>query len=835
MKASLLLLPVAALFTAAPLEAAQAPDTTSTSTPRLTVQAVRLTSPVSIDGKLDEPIWGHEFAVTTFTQRDPNEGATPSQRSEVRIAYDDAALYIGARMHDEQPDSILARLTRRDVSIPADRFCVYLDPLCDRRSGYYFMMSAAGTLFDGTLYNDGWEDNSWDGVWEGKARVDEQGWTAEMKIPYSQLRFAKNGANGARMKWGINFARFIQRHNENAYMVIQPKSASGFVSRFPDLVGLEDIKTGHTFEVTPYATGKASYLSDGVHEYDPNGGLDFRTRVAGKLIWNGTVNPDFGQVEVDPAVVNLSDVETFYPEKRPFFVDGAANFRFGQEGASDYWGFNWPEPTFFYSRRIGGNGETILGASKLTGKINSTTNLGGMVAATNEDDEPLTLWGDMSMLKEFSSRRAGLGFKVNGAGRDFESTGLQNSYNQNSLFTGVDGWWFLDSKQKWVVSGWSGVSHITGTQERMTAVQSSALHYMQRPDDEDGVQIDSTATSLTGHGTRLWVNKQSGDIFFNAAAGYMNQRFDVNDIGFMSRADVVNAHVGTGKKWTKTTASRKYQDVIVALFSAWDTDLNRQQSGVWSQGMTEFQNNHTWQYWLAYNPGGKSNRRTRGGPLMKVNPGYQVGTYYDTDGKARWFYFIEVGTYQQPVEESYNYYVMPGVEWKPASNVSLRVGPNYNQTRENAQYVTTVADPSATNTYGHRYVFAALDQRTISADIRLNWAFNPTMSLQFYGQPLISMGEYTNYKSLARPGSYEFDPYPIANGSDDFNFKSLRGNAVFRWEYRPGSAFFLVWSHERVNDQLPGTSFNFKDGFDTLWNEPADNIFLAKMTYYFNM
>jgi hypothetical protein len=788
---------------------------------------------VRLDGTLDEAVWQNEYAVTTFTQRDPNEGAVPSQRSEVRIAYDDDALYIGARMFDEHPDSILARLTRRDVSIPADRFCVYLDPLCDRRSGYYFQIGAAGTLFDGTLYNDGWEDNSWDGVWEGKAKIDAKGWTAEMRVPYSQLRFAKAGPAGG-MRWGINFARFIQRHNENAYVVIPPKSASGFVSRFPDLVGLEDIKTGHTVELFPYVTGKASFRRDGTKEQDPNGGLDFRTRVAGKLIWNATVNPDFGQVEVDPAVVNLSDVETFYPEKRPFFVDGSANFNFGQEGASDYWGFNWPQPTFFYSRRIGGRGETILGASKLTGKITPTTNLGAMFAATNEDDEPRTLWGDWRMLKEFNGRQAGLGFKVNGAVRDFEDTGLEDSFNKDAMFAGVDGWLFLDSKKKWVLSGWGGMSRISGSQERIFGLQQNSTHYLQRPDDDGGMQLDSTATSITGTGARLWLNKQSGDVFMNAAAGFMSQRFDVNDIGFLSRADVINAHVGVGRKWTKTTKHRKFQDVIGALFTSFDTDWNRQQSGLWLQGSTEFQNNWSWQYWHALNPGGISNRRTRGGPLMKVNPGFELGTYFDTDGKSKLFYFIEVGTYQQASENSYSFYADPGVEFKPASNVTLRIGPHYDQVRENAQYVTTIADPTATDTYGYRYVFANLDQRTIAANIRLNWAFSPTMSLQFYGQPLISMGEYTNYKSLARPREYDFDPYPIANGSDDFNFKSLRGNAVFRYEYRPGSTLFLVWSHDRVNEDLDG-SFRFGNSVNTLFGEKADNIFLAKLSYYFNL
>jgi hypothetical protein len=318
----------------------------------------------------------------------------------------------------------------------------------------------------------------------------------------------------------------------------------------------------------------------------------------------------------------------------------------------------------------------------------------------------------------------------------------------------------------------------------------------------------------------------------------MSRGFEVNDIGFMSRADVINMHVGTGYKWTETTKHRKYQDVITALFTSFDMDGNRQIAGWWLQGATEFQNNHSWNYHFDYNPGSISSRRTRGGPLMRTNEGFELGTYFDTDGKSKVFWWLDGGTYQQPSENSYNYWVYPGIEFKPASNVTLRFEPGYEQVSENAQYVTTYDDPSMTETYGKRYVFGRLSQRTLVTGVRLNWAFSPTTSLQFYGQPLVSIGEYKDFKALARPRSYEFVPdSSIPDGAADFNFKSLRGNAIFRWEYRPGSALFLVWSHDRMNDDIDPTDgrFTFSKSFSKLFEQEAENIFLAKLTYYFSM
>jgi hypothetical protein len=881
------------LLAAAP--AGEHPDSLNARASHVPVRAVRATAAISIDGILDEPVWQSDNAVTNFLQRDPVEGVPPSEKSEVRVAYDEDAIYIGARLYDSAPDSIIARLVRRDFSIPTDRFAVYLDPYHDRRSGYYFLINAAGTLLDGTVSNDGWEDGSWDGVWSARAHRDHQGWVAEMRIPFSQLRFT----GGARPVWGINFRRVNQRRSEEDFLVYQPKNGSGFVSRFPELIGMENIGAGGSVEVMPYVTSKAAYqihdASDPFNDgavYKPNGGGDLRMAVGSKLTLNATVNPDFGQVEVDPAVVNLSDVESFFQEKRPFFVEGSSIFNCGNQGANDYWGFNWPEPTFFYSRRIGrapqGNqfpnavwnyingptvdfqdaplGTRILGAAKVTGKLGPSVNFGTLHAITakeeaqlstgghqwEQDIEPLTYYGVARSLKEFKNRQQGLGFMATYDARKIDDELLVKDVNKTALMTAMDGWFFLDKKQKWVVSGWSAFSNVTGSTDRITSLQTNSTHYFQRP-DADHVEVDRNATSLSGFGSRYWLNKQSGQTFLNSALGFMTPGFDVNDMGFMSRADVVNGHFGGGRKWTQTTKSRKYQDVLGAVFGSSDFQGNLAGAGVWGGGRTEFINNYSWEYKFAYNPRTVSTRRTRGGPRMYNVPGYEAYEYFDTDGKSKLFYFIEAYDYFKPEANNSNYwYAYPGVEWKPVSNLTIRIGPGYEDNREDAQYVTTIADPTASATYGGRYIFANLNQKTYSGNLRLNAAFTPNISLQLFVQPLISVGDYTDFRELARPLSYDFlGPgagswtYDPATGlfdrdgagavfgpeNRDFNIKSLRGNAVLRWEYMPGSTVYLVWTQER-ND-YDTTESAFGPSFRKLMDTEANNIFLAKLSYYF--
>ncbi|MGH6692210.1 MAG: DUF5916 domain-containing protein, partial [Gammaproteobacteria bacterium] len=462
----------ATLQTAAQLAAAPTPRADSSAAAVAAVRAVRVGEPLSVDGRLDDPAWAGAEPVTRFTQRIPREGDPATERTEVRLLYDDDALYVGARLHDTAPDSVVALLARRDRIVSADRFTVFIDAYHDRRSGFYFGVNAAGTLYDGTLYNDDWNSDTWDGVWDARVTRDALGWTAEMRIPYSQIRFERREVH----VWGVNYKREIARRNEQSYLVIQPNNASGFVSRFADLVGIERVSPPARLEVLPYITARAEYLDHNTGDpfndgsrLGSNVGADFKLGIGSNLTLDATANPDFGQVEVDPAIVNLSDVETFFEERRPFFIEGGTIFtNFGFGGANDFWGFNWGGGDFLYSRRIGRapqgsvpaadysttpSGANILGAAKLTGKIGSW-NLGALNAVTSREHarmdvggvrsraevEPLSWYGVTRVQKEFGRGRHGLGFIGTGAVRAFGDPRLRDEVNANAFVLGVDGW-----------------------------------------------------------------------------------------------------------------------------------------------------------------------------------------------------------------------------------------------------------------------------------------------------------------------------------------------------------------------------------------------------------
>lgn len=826
------------------------------------VRAVRLAQPITIDGFLTEPLWRSAERITGFRQRDPKEGEAATESTVVYIAYDNAALYISARLYDSHPDSIVARLARRDQGTNSDRFTVFLDPYHDKRSGFYFGITAAGTLHDGTLLNDDWDDDSWDGVWEGKVSRDSLGWTAELRIPYSQLRFVKQ----SQYVWGINFRRDIARRNEFDFIVYTPKNGSGFVSRFPDLVGIESIEPPRRLEVMPYVTTRASFtphapgdpFNDG-SRLSPGFGADARIGLGSNLTLNATVNPDFGQVEVDPAVVNLSDVETFFSEKRPFFVDGSSVFDFGNGGARNSWSFNWPRPNFFYSRRIGRSlgagappggyadapdGAHILGALKLTGKVAGSWNVGGLTAVTareqatlvdsvgarwNQEIEPLAGYGVYRVQKEFDKGRQGLGFISTVAVRSFDDGGLRDVRNASSLLVGADGWTFLDSTKTWVTTGWLTASRIAGSRGRITAVQQNSTHYFQQPDG--GRVVDTAATSLDGAAGRITLNKQRGNTFVNSSLGFISPGFDVNDLGFMSRTGILNMHVGGGRTWTKPGKLFRYAEAGGAVFRNYDWDGNINWSGVFHFGYVQF-HNYYWLNWnVAYNPWTVNNRRTRGGPLTITPPAYQFGFDAGTDSRKTFTFGAGAGTYFRSSRdvELWSYV---NVEYRPAANVSVKVGPNFSTVENPLQYVDAIADTTAAATYGTQYVFARLRQTELSAGVRLNWTYSPTLSLQLYAQPLISAGKYDDFKQLARPRSNDYNP-AAAPYNPDFNFKSLRGNAVLRWEYLPGSTLFFVWTQSRADFEDVG-DFQFGQSIRRMFRAPADNIFMVKATYWWN-
>jgi hypothetical protein len=865
-------------------------EPTDTARVSKTVLAVPITGSVSIDGMLSEAVW-HRAGFEDFVQSDPIEGAPPGQRTEVWVAYDASAIYIGARLYDRHPDSISARLARRDDFIETDKFTVYMDGYKDGETGNFFTVTASGVQIDGVLYNDEWNNTNWDGVWESGTQIDDRGWTLEMRIPFSQLKFH----DVQNQTWGINFRRDVARNNERDFLAYRPRDESGFVSRFGDLVGIRNIHARAGMEVIPYITTRAEYApanaGDPFHagsDYLPGAGFDIKTTVAGNLSLTATVNPDFGQVEVDPDVVNLSDFETFFPEKRPFFVEGSSIFRFGNGGANNNWSFNFPSPNLFYSRRIGrppqGSlpnadfvdapiGTHILGAGKLSGKLNENLTVGMLHTLTNREYarlsqagtiqrtevEPYTYYGILRAQQNIQDRRYGIGLMLTGVRRFFGEQRLRSDLNSSAYVLGLDGWAFLDADREYVITGWAAGSRVTGSEDRMTALQRSSSHYFQRP-DASHVSVDSSATSLVGSAFRIALNKQEGPVMLNAAIGAIDPGFDPNDAGFIWRTDLINGHIATGYKWSEPTDWYRSVAVRIAAFSSFDFEWNRTWLGYWSAAFIKLPS-----YWsisggAVYNPPSISNRSTRGGPLMQRPDGIEVFGRFESDTRKKLSLESSLSSYQGGGGNDQNLNL--GVKYRPTDGLELALSPGYGKARSDRQWVTSYDDQSATGTYGRRYVFADFDQETFSTTLRLNWVYSSEISLQLYTQVLFSSGEYTNLKSLANSGTDDFMVYgtegsvvtptdgpepteylldadgpgiaPVAVVSNpNFNRTSVRGNAVLRWQYAPGSALFLVWSQSRwSNEQTPG--FTFRQSMNRLALAPAENIFMLKLTYWWN-
>ncbi len=863
------------------------PDSAAVAAAR-NVHALRATEPVRIDGILDDSVWSRATPVSGFLQRAPKEGAPATERTDVRVVFDNGAIYIGAEMFDATPDSIVTQLARRDNWVSADQFQVLLDPYHDKRSGFYFGLNAAGVQYDGTLLNDDWDDDTWDGVWQGAVHRTPTGWTAEMRIPYSQLRFNP----GTNQVWGINFRRDIARRNERDYLIYTPSNASGFVSRFPELQGLDQLEPPRRIELLPYATARAEYISHDPGDpyndgsvYGMGVGGDFRIGLGSNLTINGTINPDFGQVEVDPAVVNLTDVEVFFPERRPFFVEGANTFAFGQGGSNNYWGFNWASHDFLYTRRIGRapsgatpsdatyvdapGGTQILGSLKLSGRLGGW-NVGALSSLTRRifanyevagvpgsvETEPTTSWNAIRVQKEIDGGRQGIGVISTITQRFFNESGLPAQMNRGAYTVGVDGWSFLDRNRVWVLTGWAGGSLVTGTEQRMTALQQSSTHYFQRP-DQDYLRVDSLATNLTGFAGRLLLNKQKGPVQFNASFGALNPGFELNDIGFAQRTDIINSHVLTGYRWTRPTTIYQRVSVNIAAFGTWDFGGNNTGAGLFSNVNIQWSN--FWWSWarVNLNPQTINIRNTRGGPAMLNTAGYNFGGGFESDSRKRVTYGLEgfVNRYQQGADNSWS--VNTWVEWRPMQRLQVRLGPGLERNLDGAQYVGTWVDPTATATYGSRFVFGDLDQWTLSGNIRVNWIFTPKLSLELFLQPFASSGSYRVLKELAAPRTFDFNVYgengstydpetgiaypdgpggpaaPIDIGNPDFTVASLRGNAVLRWEWHPGSTVFLVWTHNR-NNADGNANFDPGQSFGSLLQAPADNVLLVKFTWWLN-
>lgn len=850
------------------------------------VRAQRLAGTVRVDGLLDEADWQRPGA-GGFIQRNPLDGKPATEASEVWVAYDDKALYVAARLRDAEPGKIVGLLGRRDDNLNSDWFTVAVDPYFDRRSGYSFSVNPVGSILDMTLYNDEWSDDTWDGVWESAARVDGLGWTVEMRIPYDQLRFPSR----EEYVWGINFKRTIQRKNEQDYFAWTPKEENGYVSRFARLAGIRGIRPRRLFEAVPYSVGKLALrpagdggAARGGDDLFASAGIDVKFGLKGDLTLDLTLNPDFGQVEVDPAEVNLSVFETYYSEKRPFFIEGASIFSFGSGGANNNMGFNWGSPEFFYSRRIGrppqGTADgavdapemtTILGAAKVSGKVAGNWNVGFLNALTQREHavldaggacssrevEPFSDYAVLRAQKDFRQGRQGLGFIATGVFRDLGGEDLGSILGRRALVLGADGWLQLGKKQDWALTGWLGASRVTGSRDCIAALQRAPRHYFQRP-DAGHLSLDDAATSLAGWAGRVALNRQKGSWVFNAALGGISPGFEANDLGYQSRGDYVNAHLASGYSWLHPGRVFRNAQLLGAVARSWDFGGNPIMRNYYLFAYGEFLN-----YWggeidLGYIDASYDKEATRGGVLLRQPPALWGNLHLFGDSRRRLVFSLFAEASRRS-DGSWDLGGGPELLWKPSSNVSFSLEPEFEVVRTRRQWVANVDDPLMAATFGRRHVFAFLDEKVLSAELRLNWIFSPRISLQAFIQPLIAVGAYSGFKELARPASREFRCYggdgstieraggryrvdPDGPGAaaafffsdPDFNVKSLRGTVVFRWEYRPGSTLYFVWTQNRQDFAHPG-DFDLGRDLGDLASAPGDNVFMLKATYRFSL
>jgi hypothetical protein len=854
-----------------------------------TIAAVPAAGKITIDGVLDEKVW-QTSGSGGFTQRDPSDGQPATEATTVWVAFDHDNLYVAARLSDSEPSKIVGRLGRRDEQVESDWLDVGFDPYRDRRSGYYFGVNPSGSIEDGTISNDETADATWDGIWVSAARVDDGGWTVEMRIPFDQLRFKRQGVQ----VWGVNFQRIIKRKNEEDHFAWVPKEESGLVSRFADLTGLAGIAAGRRLEVSPFALSQAKLYPGepgnpfrSGHDFGAGAGFDLKGGLSSNLTLNLSVNPDFGQVEVDPAVINITDQETYYEEKRPFFIEGASIFNFGTGGPNVYRSFGWENPEFFYSRRIGRSPQgnpggagfsdmpdwtTILAAAKVTGKIGRDFNLGVISGLTereyalvddggersNVEVEPFGHYGVVRGLKEFGEGRSGLGFIATSLLRDLREGPLQDALSRSALTLGLDGWTFLDKDRGWALAGWAGLTEVRGSAEAITALQLSSLHYFQRP-DADWVEVDENATSLSGWAGRLYVNKQKGNFVFNAALGAMSPGFEANDLGYHTRGDLMNGHVEAGYRSLQPGRTFRNWTVTGSYYRNYDFGGNRVGEYIYLDGKGRFLNYWTAALHLDWEPPKYSHWLTRGGPFAFYPAGETVrGTLTSDDRKPLIFSFS--GYFRYHPSGGYNWSLGGGLTWKPRPNFSLSVNPSYTWRYSEGQWIRRVVDPLKTSTYGVRYVLSDVIQKTLPIEIRVNWTFTPRLSLQAYVQPYLAVGDFSAFKELTAARTFDFDYYgeadstiayaggvytvdpdgaagpaaPFTFGDPDFNLKSLRGTVVLRWEYRPGSMLYLVWTQRRADYGHPGDFDLWRDLGD-VFRAPGENIFMLKFSYRFEL
>lgn len=846
-----------------------------------TVTAVRADPAPVLDGILDDAAWQRAEPATGFRRDRPGDGLPAAEKTEVRVAYTGDALYVGARMYDRDPSRISLLRGRRDSFMqPNDQFLIQLDSYHDHRTTFVFGVTPAGGRNDLVAPNDGFQgmDAGWDPVWDAVTRVDSLGWVAEMRIPFSQLRFS----DGDRQVWGVNFRRDILHAGEAVDWAWRPSTETGLASSFGHLLGLEGVRRPSRLEVLPYAVTRASYdqRADPASPFDDGSvyggsmGVDLKYGLTGGLTLDATVNPDFGQVEADPAVVNLTAFETFFEERRPFFVEGAGLFGFGGlEGLR-----------FFYSRRVGqrptlsarGQGpfvdqptrSTILGAAKISGRTDSGWVVAFMNAITGHENarvtegagsaviqvpvDPLSNITAVRLRRDMRDGGSYVGMIATGVGRDLNHDAFLGL--RDRAFTGGVDFLHRFANRTYSLQGWVGGSHIGGSPEAMQRAQYSSVRYYQRP-DQSYVTVDPNRTSLGGYAGELAFRKVGGEWLYGFEASMLSPGFEMNDAGFQTIADIYSLTLGGTRRWVEP--GRFFRSANLTLGGSERRNFGnlvfQRQISLRGDGQTVgFQSVRGS---LRYEVETLDPRTTRGGPAMIKPANWGGSLWFNTDWRRRVAGGLSFN-FSGNAEGSYSIAGGPGVFGRGEGLVSWSIQPTLTKSRNAAFYVSQADDPAAHATFGRRYIFAELEQHAIDVTIRMDLAISPRMTLQVYGQPFVATGDYESFMALGAPRTYDFVHYgqggatiehaddvytadvdgagpaaPIRFLNPDFRTRSFRSNVVLRWEYLPGSTVYLVWSQDRA-DWMRDPAFDGVGDLRRLFSDPMRNVLLIKASYW---